>query len=92
MKWPREASTPLQHAELDNAVKLGDWESVERLTTELLNTNPAPPRHPNLKILAKRRQINRHSDGQDAVAVNINFCLVSLSGHFIVFRVVSRTC
>jgi hypothetical protein len=44
MKWPREAFTPFQQAELDNGFYLGNWESVERLTIEVLHTNPAPPR------------------------------------------------
>ena len=52
-KRPREVSTPSRRAELDNAVERGDWESVERLATELLNTNPAAPRDDSLKILTE---------------------------------------
>lgn len=52
-KRTREVSTPSRRAEVDNAVERGDWESVERLTTELLHTNPAPPRDGSLKILTE---------------------------------------
>lgn len=51
-KRSREVSTPSRRVELDSAVERGDWESVERLSAELLNSNPASHRDDSVKILS----------------------------------------
>jgi hypothetical protein len=56
-KRSREVSTPSRRADLDNAVERGDWESVERLTTELLNSNPTSQRDGSVKILTAEDKV-----------------------------------
>lgn len=41
-KRPGISSIASQRAEIDKAVASGDWDEVERLTTQLLNTKPSP--------------------------------------------------
>lgn len=41
-KWPGESPIASQRKEIDAAVSRGDWNEVERLTTQLLNTKPSP--------------------------------------------------
>lgn len=38
----KSSSIASQRAEIDEAVARGDWDEVERLTTQLLNTKPSP--------------------------------------------------